>query len=137
MSEYGRKNVRARARYTGVPADLSTGFQQLLDGRGAVVVGRAKDVEASALVLFNDVLGDFRVGGGADHGGKARGRTVHEFHASFSQDGIVGRAYPDLAGVDVRVLFGMVEVRLVQDIAGLPGYRTPMAAIEASSRVPR
>ncbi len=116
--EYGRGDVRAEGNDTGVPADLDTGFQELLDGRGAVVVGRAEDVEASALVLFDDVLGDFRGRGGADDGGKTGGRAVHELHAAFSQDGVVGRTHPDLAGVDVRILFGMVEVRLVQDAQG-------------------
>jgi hypothetical protein len=96
--EDGRGDVRAEGHDTGVPADLNTGFQQLLDGRGAVVVGRTEDVEAAFLVLFDDHPWRFPDWGGTDDGGKTGCRTVHELHAAFTQDGVVGRAEPDLAG---------------------------------------
>jgi hypothetical protein len=79
-----------RARY-GCSSRSERRLRELLDDRGAVLVGGAEDVEAALLVLFDDHPWRFPVWGRADDGGKPGRRAVHELHAAFSQDGVVGR----------------------------------------------
>ena len=92
---------------------------QLLGHIGSVVVGRQEYIEAPLLVFLHDHLGDLRIRGGTHNGGKAGGRAVHELHASFSEDGVVGRSQPDLAAFDVRIFRMQIEIGIVQVPKGL------------------
>ena len=79
------------------------------------MVGRTEHVKAASLVLFDNILGDFRCGCRTNNCRKSRGGAVNKFDAPFSQNGVVRRTHPDFTGIDVRVLFRQVEIRLFKN----------------------
>ena len=93
---------------------MDPGLEQLLADGGPVLVGGAENVEGFLLVFLHDQLGGFGIRGRADDGGETRGRTVDEFHPAFAEDGVVGGAQPDLAGLFVDLLGVQVEIRVLQ-----------------------
>jgi len=116
--ENGRGNIRPEGHDAGVPADLHPGLEQLLGHRGVVVLSGQEDVKAAFLVLFDNQLGGLGVRCRADDGGKAGGRSVHELDATLAENGVVGRAQPDLAGLLIDLLCVQIEVRLVEVAQG-------------------
>ncbi len=86
----------------------------MLDHGGTVLIGRAENVQAAALVFFHDHLGGFRIGCRTDDGRKTGGRTVDELDASLTENRVVGRTEPDLAGFDVRFFGVQVKIRFLE-----------------------
>ena len=141
QGEDGGGDVRAEGDDTGGPADLHAGLNELLGYRGGAfdVPGRTEDVEVLLLVFQDHVHGFLDAGGGADDGGEPGGGAVYELDAAFPEDGVVGRAQPDIGGAFVNDFFTAdVEIGVFQVADGLKdlfGDEGGHTGVQAGSQV--
>ena len=102
------------------------------------MVGSAEDIEVLLLIILDNHLGDLSVGGSTDDSRETRGRTVDELDAALPEDDVVGRADPDLAGINIRILRIDIEIGLPENTQGLfhlIGEDTGHTGIEEGSEV--
>ena len=87
----GPKETRRVGQPIWTPASTSCSEKRL-----PLYSRRHEDIEVLLLQLLGDFGGDLLSRGGAQDGGKAGGGAVHELHAAFAQDDVIGGAQPDV-----------------------------------------
>ena len=113
--ENSRGNIRSERHDSGIPSDLNTRLNQLLNKCCAIMICRAENIEVFLLIILDNHLGCLRIGARADDCCKTWCAAVNKLNASFPENDIVCRSHPYFSGFNIRIFLGQIKIRFPEN----------------------